>query len=860
MDKYEFKLSLEEIDKLIDEQAYEEAAQIADEIDWEHVKSEVTLCRISDLYKINGRYEDSIDLLHLARRRDPANTQILYNLCELELKTGNYVGALNYYNEYVKNAPEGPGRYVLQYKLYKAQNVRKPELIQVLENLKKAGYSERWGYELALLYDEAGNKRAAVKECDSLIRYFGSGRFVEKAKELRSSIIEGNEGLDVEAPVSAKEEPSFDTADLREAVAEGIRNMDETEKKESAYESMLSQETNGQIAIALPEDIQVESQITGQINLESIMAEWERVRAAHEQERLKQIKQRVLEDTGPMMRQFERDAKQGVLEDLEREIALEEQRKRLDIPDNLGMDDDYFEEDDDTLVMDSEGTKIWKSVDVRKEEEEKQIRANEEEMAQEEAYDEPYDDEAYDEEAYEDEYAEEPYEDAEPAEEAYAEEDSTEDDSAEEAEGPVEEAPAEEEAPEEAPTEEASTESDSVEDDGYYEEEEYIDEEPMPEGEVEYVDEDYTGDIEVPEDATAPAEVAAAAAGAAVGAAAAGGAAAAASGASSFDAMKAALEKAVQEEAEEAAEEAAKEPSKAEPSKEEPSAEEPSVKEKPAPAPEEKPAADEAEGEEEAEEEEPEGTTAARRLTDEEKELFRPFIHSKKTRRQLSHALDVISLAPYTGNVVITSVQNEDALNLAKALIKEVRIMDQNFSGKVAKSTAEVINRKDLSKALDQIENGALIIEKATELNDKSVQTLHKELEKENRGLIVILIDKQKSTDRFMRDHEILQSHFNARVDLVELSNEELARVAETYAREQGYTIDQYAMLALHTRISQLQTIDHAVSVDEIKAIVDEAIGYASRKHPGHLVDALLKKRYDDNDLIILHEKDFLHN
>ena len=179
---------------------------------------------------------------------------------------------------------------------------------------------------------------------------------------------------------------------------------------------------------------------------------------------------------------------------------------------------------------------------------------------------------------------------------------------------------------------------------------------------------------------------------------------------------------------------------------------------------------------------------------------------------------------------------------------------------KVAKSTAEVINRKDLSKALDQIENGALIIEKATELNEKSVQTLHKELEKENRGLIVILIDKQKSTDRFLRENEILQSHFNARVDLVELSNEELARVAETYAREQGYTIDQYAMLALHSRISQLQTIDHAVSVAEIKAIVDEAIGYASRKHPGHLVDALFKKRYDDNDLIILHEKDFLHN
>ena len=832
MDKYEFKLCLGEIDRLIEEQDYAQAAEIADTIDWEKVKNPETICKISDLYKINGRYEDSVDLLHIARNREPEDPKIVYNLCELELKINQYVEALVYYNEFVQMAPADYRRYVLQYKLYEAQSVSLPERIDVLRKLKASKYVPRWAYELAKLYNEAGDVKACVQECDALIGSGAEGTYVEQARELRSSIIESNEGLDVETPVNAEEETQFTTQNLRETVAESMRQMDEASRNASEIESVLSQEASGQIAMVMPDLPPIETQITGQLNLENIMAEWEKVRAEHEKRRAAQIKQRVLEDTGPMMQRFEEESKQGVLENMEREISLQQRRAELDIPDDLDYAAPgaayYYNDGGDNLYLDDDGaTKAWKPREVRRAEERRQRENIDRESASFSAQYEDYGDGYYD-EGYGDGYGYDQPNAGESADSGYY---------GEEPAGGYEEPYAGQTYAEESYGEEQQP---------------YAGEEPAA------ADTGVKQEAAPEETPDATAEIAAAPE--AAEAVPAGGAETAAFEGPAAGEGTAAEAPAAQEEAVQAPAQPARRPERV-PVREEM----PGTGERPDAAPVSEETADLIIADPKQSsflkpEEPPERPAQLRPLTTEEKRLFRPFIHTRKSLAQVTEALDTISLAPYTGNVIITSGEHTEAINLAKALLKEVQQIDANFSGKVAKTRAEVINGKDLSRALGQVENGALIIEEAAELSDESVESLHKELENENRGLIVVLIDKKKLMDRFMEQFPQLQSNFNARIDLIPLTNDELVRIAEKYAMDKGYSFDEFAGLALHTRIAEKQTIDHYVTADEARDIVDEAISYAERKTPGHLMDSIFHKRYDENDLIILHEKDFLHN
>ena len=185
MDKYEYKVRSEEIKTLISQGKYDEAVKIADSIDWRRVKSVMMLCTISDLYKINRRYEDSRDILLLAYERHTGGRLIVYSLCELSIKLGEYVQALEYYKEFVQLAPKDSGRYVLQYKLYEAQEVSLEERIEVLEELKKRDYREKWAYELAYLYHRVGLASKCVEECDEMFLWFGEGRHVLKGLELK---------------------------------------------------------------------------------------------------------------------------------------------------------------------------------------------------------------------------------------------------------------------------------------------------------------------------------------------------------------------------------------------------------------------------------------------------------------------------------------------------------------------------------------------------------------------------------------------------------------------------------------------------------------------------------------------------
>ena len=245
-------------------------------------------------------------------------------------------------------------------------------------------------------------------------------------------------------------------------------------------------------------------------------------------------------------------------------------------------------------------------------------------------------------------------------------------------------------------------------------------------------------------------------------------------------------------------------------------------------------------------------------LTREEKELFAPFIQSRHSREQLVKAIDSISMAPYTGNIVVTGDEGMDTLTLVKNMIREIKMTDRNFSGKVAKITGQGLNQKEMQGTLEELRNGALIIEDAGGMNRETAISLYRSLQQEKMGIIVAMEDTKKAMQKLFLGTPELYGCFNARMDLEAFSNDTLVSFGRRYAREMEFSIDELGILALHTRIEELQTIDHVVTVIEVKKIVDDAIRHAKRKTLGHFLDILLAKRYDDEDMIILTEKDFV--
>ena len=246
-------------------------------------------------------------------------------------------------------------------------------------------------------------------------------------------------------------------------------------------------------------------------------------------------------------------------------------------------------------------------------------------------------------------------------------------------------------------------------------------------------------------------------------------------------------------------------------------------------------------------------------MSDSEKEQFAPFIHHKRTRRQIVTVLDNISMASYTGNVIVTGEESAETTALAKLFVKEVQLSDSNFSGKVAKISGATMNKKDIGATLGKLSGGALIIEGACAMKKAAVDQLLKELNQEEKGIIVLLEDKKEKINAYLVKYPALAEVFNLRVDVEALDDQTLVRYAQKYALDQEYSIDELGILALHTRIADMQTSDHEVTLAEIEELIDEAIYYADKKTPKHFFDILLGKRYDEEDMIILREKDFMH-
>ena len=486
--------------------------------------------------------------------------------------------------------------------------------------------------------------------------------------------------------------------------------------------NVLAQESDGQISLVMPEAESIEKQITGQINIEDILAEWERKKKENLEKREEEVRQHVLQQTGAMFTEFEQAVRDGLLEKLEKEKAA----------------------DADTVTDTDEVEELEEIADVNDETEKAPAEVSEEEPEPE-----PADTDIVDTEEVEE----------------------------------LEEEPAVAEYEEESATEEPEAVVDME-----------VTQEPA--AEIPEVPEETTAEIEeASEETTAETE----------------------------EASEESVAEA-EEEPEEAVEEVHED--------EQPQTPEPPVVER--------------------------DKAKVRALTREERELYAPFIQSKSAREQLVKAIDNISLAAYTGNVIITGEEGMDTLSLAKNMIREIQATDSNFSGKVAKISGHALNKKDVADTLSKLKNGALIIGKASEMNDTTVNTLYKALQQENQGIVIILEDTKREIDRFLEKHEKLKESFTARMDVEALSNDTLVAFGRQYAREMEYSIDELGVLALHTRIEDMQTIDHVVTVVDVKEIVDEAIAHANKKTLKHFFDVLFAKRYDDEDMIILTEKDFV--
>lgn len=878
LDKYEYKIRAEEIKTLISQKKYVDAAKVADTIDWTRVKSVMMLCTVSDLYKVNRRFEDAKLLLEMANERHPAGRMIIYSLCDLSIKMGEVVQAVEYYKDFTQIAPNDSGRYVLQYKLYEAQDVGLEERIAVLEELKKRDYREKWAYELAYLYHRVGLATKCVEECDELILWFGEGKYVMKAMELKM----------LHQPLSPAQQQKYEAYMMRK---QGLRVPEPEDKQDKNSEGRKKAEED---------DIHVKPMDVGKyntINLQKELAksmeelmlngrqpagdpvslqEYRDQMAGQENSYADQSYDIEAEDTGEMIPQEYDPAQYGeetyTYEDLpaaaepeypeaqmqpeavaapqpdyyavQEEPAAAVQEPVQESSENLNPDlSNYLSQEYDGQIglVVPDGYQVERQItgqrnieDIMKEWEKMKLENEEKRRRQLQQRV------------------------MEQTDSLFRDFDKTA------RKGVLERLQKEERIP--------------------------VERRRPPENNVISAHTKIWAAEEV-ENAMKRTEGAAAA----VTAAAVVSAAAGAVPEAGMKELSGNAGRTAEEAAQPVPAPAVSQPvpavPEAEPVYEEPSVPEPvpAVSRTADPIPEEEPedrqpayieepvdAAYEPEPEMDEDagpepEEDLENTQEMnarleeerlekeiRSMSREEKQLFASFVPTRGAMKKLVRALDQLSLAAYTGNLIITGDPGSDTLNLAKNIVKDVRAKDHNFSGKLAKIEGDAFNKKDAGELVVKLAGGALVIDNAGEIDDEGAGRLMDALNQEQTGILVILIDTKRNIKKLISANPEMESFFNARFDIEALDNGTLVAYGCQYAKMQEYAIDELGRLALHTRIEDMQTSDHIVTVNDVRDIVDEAIDHANRKTPKHFMDVLLAKRYDDDDMIILHEGDFI--
>ena len=1065
MKKEEYKERAMRIRSLADEQKFKAAADLADSIDWNRVRSVKMLGLVSDIYKAIRRYKDSRDIMLLAYQHAPEDSKLVYYLCELDLKLGDFIGAMECYKEFVRLAPQDAGRYILQYKIYEAQDVSLEERASVLEELKKHNYIPKWGYELAYLYHRMGMESACVAQCDEMAAWFCRGSYVVKALELKNLHAPlSKEQYDILArekpgtyfgrpddfesgmrqekdermqPQSTLQPPLRNAQESRigrfrdyqgfvaptgssrtgtgwqvpdqswdigieetedrnwtgagqqivdsswegveqktdgqrseteetENTNQGTIGQEEVERKRSTlpyepepietagepvqlpdnelpellpgsrssgqqpgidqstgkspqiseeqwldsllaqrtampqqqetnghFDEMLEMDGDGQMSLLVPEGEPEEEQVTGQISIDDIMAKLREENETKVEERVSQI---VHGRTDGMFHSFERSVREehdffaggvirpekteknvihpngnivpfaysgssetaaaNALEAIARQAALDaehsasvseriqnsssqETEESLSVQNSeaeaLSENDRRGDEEKTEQSATIHAEKLPVDGDIDQLPEEKQSSdtdhlLEEKNSDTDQLMDREPDQDTISQEASQDDSEEEASQDD-------SEEESAQDDSEEESAQDDSEEESAEEATDGGETEEVPTEKTEGEVLGQEKSEAEEEPEIVSEGLPEKIGE---SESEVLQEENS-------------------------------EALQEDSSEVLQEESSEGTSEELPEDSPEGISEETPDeeAEEETVEEikEEAAQGQNVPRSEKAKHKHKRRKDKEEGraTVSAgnvaeriKGLSEQEKKLYGKFLHNHDTCNQIVLAIDALSADPSMGNAAVTGKDDEETLNLAQGLIRSIAIHNENFSGRVAKIKGDTLPAVQTEEFLEQLENGAMIITGASRLTRDTRKELIRVLSEKKKHVLVILIDTQKHIVDLLNRNPALRDLFHVQVNAERLNVEGLVAYGREYAREREYAIDHMGILALHSRIEELQTYDHQVTTEEVMNIVDEAIEKRDRRNFSKLFDTLSHKLYDEDDMIILGEKNFL--
>ena len=956
MDKYEYRAKTEQMLAYAEQKSYQKAMSIADTIDWRKVKNTAMLSTVSEIYENAGELGKARDTLFIAYDKAPSSRKVVYRLGIISLKLGHFDEAADCYEEFVKLAPKDPNQYILRYKILKAQKAPVKEQIEALEDFKHSEYVEKWAYELARLYAEAGMTSECLDECDDLILWFSEGTYVYQAMELKmkykpltplqqEKYDHRNDGIGRKD--SSKRKPSFRKSKERPApnprIADKVRKdvhvtdsidlpdlpepMARTHASEPEAESQpktrirstsdisttisgasLSDALKAGVAVAsgavAPESASDDSQMTGKMKIEEILANWEATQRENAKileksqeeaekekalrEKKKEEEEEVLGATKPilsddirkLMEQLENGEEPEITDEDAEDFVDDEEDEATESPEDSSKeasdtDEEAPEENDFEEIVDSEDDD---ESDAVYDEEAEYEDEDDSEYDDDDEY-EDEDDSEYDDDEYEDEddseYDDDEYEDEDDSEyddeEEYEDEDDSEYDDDDEYEDEDDsEYDDDEEYEDEDDSEYDDDEEYEDEDDSEYDDdEEYEDEDDSEyDDDEEYEDEDeddYQIDDELDEDHK-----------------------------EDFDFEKESTLDINDHDSDEDDGDFADLDSFEDEEELDSSDDYLDLEfdEKPAPEPEKEtsksaptPDIDEVlEIEEPSEDEITErmgkfdtGFVVQGRydlsatseiglklgLTEEQKQLFSYFVPIRGVSEQLVEILDNDKRCrnrygtSRTGNILILGRKGSGKTVLAVDIVKAIQKQRRLKQGKVAIVTGDSLNKKDIGSIIDKLNGGALIIEKASKMNDRTIRELNDMMDEQTGELLFLLEDQKKPLERMFASHREFKRKFTSRLELPVFINDELVTFGQTYAKENGYRIDEMGILALYSRIDMMQREDHAVTVAEVKEIMDEAISHSQKANVKHLVKRVFGRSTDNSDHIILKEEDF---
>lgn len=856
MDKYEYNLKLDQIKALSAEEGYMSAAEIADSINWNKIKNVNTLVKIGEIYEKAERYQDARDILLMAYDRSPIGRMIIYRLAEVAIKMGDYDAATEYYDEFVEIAPHDDMKYVLRYAIKKGQGASFDELITILEEYKDEEYTEEWAYELAYLYHKAGKADKCIDACDELILWFGDGPYVERALELKMlyqpltkaqeekyrrfkaekekpakindeaevteigamEMVKGGEIVhdDVTIPQITVNQEKFNTVNLQQEIAKGMQQIMEAKGKNEVADTMdtikkivedipyLKLEKEQEEYVQQPEEtehIATDEEIDGslKLNFKELLGEDADGQMSMVMSEKTQLEHQI---TGQM-------SIQDVLEEWEKtrhaaEIALKEaEQQKLESAKARALQEagDIMERLNDVIP------KLDAGVTPKELLEEEYLKVPVDIIEQKAAVKEPEEEQKPDmQELYAEETVDEVQEPQEAPEEAIEEmQESREvpEDAADEAKEPVGE-PEDIIMAEESEKDEILMQPTTM----------------MPEitDDMLNVDDD-TSDDEVSQEKENVSEK------------------------RDFDHVTSFIEQ-------EIAKMTAKNPGLEKKLDMAKTRKMPDIS-----LPED---LDSEEDDSKLKE-----TKHIKELTSEQKAIFSYFIPVKGMEDQICKAYNAVldhfnrKENASTGNLIIQGEQGCGKTMLATSFIKVLQKDGEQLTGKMGKIDAAALNKKDVQQVVRKITGGCLIIERAGDIDRSIAAQLSFLMEHDITGTLYILEDTSKGIKKALSMDEGFASKFTEKISVPIFTNDELVLFAKSYSAELGYKIDEMAILALHNRISNIERIDQATTLTEVKDIIDEAIDREAHSGLKKAISILTARRYTDDDRIVLKEDHF---